>query len=429
MQWACSTRKRRTPLFPWLQLHRSDSAVPPHATRCKVSFALRTSDGIVRAVRRNQLLSLARQLLSHPTAPFHEERVARFIREFAAARGLRVRTDKFGNLMVCYRRGRGHRPVAFVAHMDHPGFEVTEDAAGGFVMTRFLGSVPRQYFRSGVRVRLFGADGEQRAAIWSVPDVDWGKEKLVRLKLKGTARRGDFGMWDLAPIKTDHRQIWSRACDDLAGCLVLLALLDDLVQSRASAAAYAVFTRAEEVGFNGAMGLIESRLVPQSAIVVSIESSKELPHAPLGQGPIIRVGDRAATFDSRVTMFLEEVASRVARMDRRFSFQRRLMDGGTCESTVFCHHGYRAGGVCLAMGNYHNLGPGEHIREEYVDAGDVQKMTQLLVEVVRRSNDYGRATRVLKQRLDVLFERGRRHLLQTARPTRPSATDVPGEIK
>lgn len=351
--------------------------------------------------------------------------MAQFIREFAIARGLRVRSDKFGNLVVCYRRGRGHRPVAFVAHMDHPGFEVAEDAAGGFVMTRFLGSVPREYFRPGGRVRLFGADGEQRATIWSVPDVDWRKEKLVRLRLKGTVRRGDFGMWDLPPVKTNHRLIWSRACDDMAGCLVLLAMLDDLVQSRVPAAAYAVFTRAEEAGFHGAMGLMKSRLIPRSAVVVSVESSKELPHAPMGQGPVIRVGDRAMTFDPRVTMFLEEVAARVARTDRRFMFQRRLMDGGTCESTVFCQHGCRAGGVCLAMGNYHNLGPGEHIREEYVDVGDVQKTVQFFVEVARRSNDYGRATRMLKQRLDAMFERGRRQLLQTSAAMRLPAP-VPG---
>ncbi|MBM3887973.1 MAG: aminoacyl-histidine dipeptidase, partial [Verrucomicrobia bacterium] len=62
-------------------------------------------------MRRNQLLSLARKLLTRPTAPYHEEHVAQFVREFAAARGLRVRADKFGNLVVRYGRGRGHRPV------------------------------------------------------------------------------------------------------------------------------------------------------------------------------------------------------------------------------------------------------------------------------------------------------------------------------
>ena len=116
--------------------------------------------------------------------------------------------------------------------------------------------------------------------------------------------------------------------------------------------------------------------------------------------------------------------ARVARTDRRFNYQRRLMDGGTCESTVFCHNGYRAGAVCLAMGNYHNLGPGEHIREEYVDVADMQKSVQFFVEVARRSNDYGRAPRLLKKRLDTLFERGRRQLLQTAPVIRLSRPDT-----
>jgi endoglucanase len=323
--------------------------------------------------------------------------VAQFVRAFAAARGLRVRADKFGNLVVRYRRGRGHRPVAFVAHMDHPGFEVLEEAAGSFVMTRFLGVVPRECFRPGVRVRLFGADGEQRARIWSVPDVDWNKEKLVRLHLKGPARRGDFGMWDLAPARSDAHLLWSRGCDDLIGCLVLLAMLEELVRHRVSATVHAVFTRAEEVGFNGALGLVKSGFIPRAAIVVGVESSKELPHAPMGHGPIVRVGDRVTTFDSRVTMFLEGVAARLAKADHRFTYQRRLMDGGTCESAVFHHYGYRAGGSCLAMGNYHNIGLGDHIREECVDIGDVQKMIRLFVEVARRSNERSEERRVGKE--------------------------------
>ena len=198
----------------------------------------------------------------------------------------------------------------------------------------------------------------------------------------------------------------------------------ELVRHRVSATIYAVFTRAEEVGFNGTLGLVKSRFIPRSAVVVGVESSKELPHAPMGHGPIVRVGDRVSTFDARVTMFLESVAARLAKTDRRFTYQRRLMDGGTCESTVFHHYGYRAGSACLALGNYHNLGPGEHIREEYVDIGDVQKMIHFFVEVARRSNEYARVTRTLKRHLDVLFERGRRHLVRTAAAMRePVATD------
>ena len=373
-------------------------------------------------MRRNQLLSLARQLLDQPTAPYHEEAVARFIREFALARGLPVRTDKFGNLLVRYRRGRGHRPVVFMAHMDHPGFEVIEDSEGGFAMTRFLGNVPREYFRIGARVRVIGGESEQVARIWSLPDVDWAREKLVRLRVRKPVRRGEFAMWDLPAVKCNHSVIRSRACDDLAGCLTLLGLLEELARNRVSAHVSAVFTRAEEVGFLGAMGAIKSGLIPSSAVLVSIETSKELPHAPVGAGPIIRVGDRATTFDARVTMFLEDVASRLAKSDRRFRYQRRLMDGGTCESAVLYHNGFRAGAVCIALGNYHNQGAGGRIREEYVDIGDLQQTVQLFVEVARRSNDFERVPRLLKRRLDLMFERGRRQLLSTAPTLRVHAS-------
>ena len=33
---------------------------------------------------------------------------------------------------------------------------------------------------------------------------------------------------------------------------------------------------------------------------------------------------------------------------------RRLMDGGVCEASAFCAAGYRASGLCIALGNYHN---------------------------------------------------------------------------
>jgi endoglucanase len=375
-------------------------------------------------MRRNQLLSLARQLLDQPTAPYHEEAVARFIREFALARGLPVRTDKFGNLMVRYRRGRGHRPVVFMAHMDHPGFEAIEDSEGGFVMTRFLGNVPRDHFRIGGRVRIFSESSEHVARIWSLPDVDWSREKLVRLRVRKPVRRGEFAMWDLPAVKCNHSVIRSRACDDLAGCLALLALLEELARNRISAHVSVVFTRAEEVGFLGAMGIIKSRLIPPSALVVSIETSKELSHALMGDGPIIRVGDRATTFDARVTMFLEDVAARLAKSDRRFRHQRRLMDGGTCESAVLYHNGFRAGAVCIALGNYHNQGAGGRIREEYVDIGDLQQAVQLFIEVARRSNDFDRVPRLLKKRLDLMFERGRRQLLSTAPALRVHAAAV-----
>jgi putative aminopeptidase FrvX len=45
---------------------------------------------------------------------------------------------------------------------------------------------------------------------------------------------------------------------------------------------------------------------------------------------------------------------RVAKQ-REIRARRMLMDGGTCEATVFARAGLRAGGLCIPLRNYHNM--------------------------------------------------------------------------
>ena len=72
---------------------------------------------MTRATRK-----IVRDLLSLPTAPFHENAVQDHVRVFAAHRKIPVRSDRYGNLILRYRKGRGIKPLALTAHMDHPGF-------------------------------------------------------------------------------------------------------------------------------------------------------------------------------------------------------------------------------------------------------------------------------------------------------------------
>ena len=59
--------------------------------------------------------------------------------------------------------------------------------------------------------------------------------------------------------------------------------------------------------------------------------------------------------------------------------QRCLMDGGSCEATAFVGFGFRAGGLCLPLGNYHNIGPGQRPRAEYVSVSDLEQLVTLTV--------------------------------------------------
>ena len=89
-------------------------------------------------MERRELLRLAKQVLSLPTAPYHEHEVQAFVLNYCRDLGLRVETDRAGNVIAKYQRGIRGAPLVFVAHMDHPGFE-----ALGPKRAEFLGGVPK----------------------------------------------------------------------------------------------------------------------------------------------------------------------------------------------------------------------------------------------------------------------------------------------
>ena len=278
------------------------------------------------------LLEIARSILAQPTAPFHEDAVrAEILMQLAQCPHVTAEVDDFGNVLARYRRGDGAARYAFAAHMDHPGY------VGG----EFLGGVPVEYREKNPPVRDFGT----------------------------------FAMWDLPAFELRDGCIFSRACDDLIGCAAIVALFHELEQAGAEACVHGLFTRAEEVGFVGAIHLAQSGRVPKTLTIVSLETSSEKGGpAQMGAGVIVRVGDRTSIFDDAATASLMDAAKRA-----EIGVQRCLMSGGTCEATAYQLYGYRSAGLCAARGNYHNCGPDLQIASEFVSAEDVAGMVRLMV--------------------------------------------------
>lgn len=340
------------------------------------------------AVADARLLSVARELLSCPTAPFHEEAPAAYVRKFAAGLGLSCTDDRCGNLLVEYRKGRPEGAVTLVAHLDHPGFEV-HALGGGEVRLRVFGNVPSR-FLVGSQVRCFNPDGSTaRVQITTVhPNPATGKVAEVSARVRGKTELGAFGMFDLPGVKVDSRFIRSRVLDNLAGCVAMCGVLERLVRSNAPAHLYALFTRAEEVGFAGAVAAAHDGTVPRDAPVISIEMSRRRPHGAVqGKGFVIRVGDKRSIFDGEFTGFLLHLAQTMAERERGFQFQKRIMDGGTCEATSFQAGGYRASGVVCPLGNYHNEAAAG-IGREYIRTSDFLGMTRFLDAVCRRIGEW-----------------------------------------
>jgi putative aminopeptidase FrvX len=114
--------------------------------------------------------------------------------------------------------------------------------------------------------------------------------------------------------------------------------------------------------------------------VLSLECSKALPEAPQGSGVIVRVGDRLSTFDDALTSTVRATAEAAG-----VTHRRKLMDGGVCEASVFCAAGYRASGLAVPLGNYHNAADdGSGIAPETVLVDDWLAEVDLLCALATR---------------------------------------------
>ena len=92
--------------------------------------------------RDTRALEILRELGERPAAPFHESAPAGYILETLKDIGLPADTDDYGNVIAHYRNFDGDDPpLALVAHMDHPGFEIVEASERGLLAVA-LGGVP-----------------------------------------------------------------------------------------------------------------------------------------------------------------------------------------------------------------------------------------------------------------------------------------------
>ncbi len=336
---------------------------------------------------REMSLEILRGLGACPAISFMEGPVATYVQRYLGGLGLSARSDSYGNLVI-HHSGRSQEresqpPIAFVAHMDHPGFEALE-REGEMVIARALGGVPEVCFAEGVPVRIILPDGTslpaQTAGAYGPRDqrmVSLAIEESLNLELPRAV------VLDLLDFEFDGELVRMRALDDLAGCAGILAALTILTSEEVSGEVYGVFTRAEEVGLLGARLLAQEGTLPEDTIVVSLEASRTLPGAAIGEGPVIRVGDASLTFDAEAEALLLKAREEITERRPNFKAQRQLMSGGTCEASAFRYYGYRATGIAFPLGNYHNATPEGGVGAEYIHIDDFIGGVELTVQAAR----------------------------------------------
>ncbi len=337
------------------------------------------------------------ELTSIPTAAGREHRVIAWLERWVAERpALQLRRDAAGNLIIERRDAPAPGAIPpraltlLTAHLDHPAFVVERIVAPAVVEASFRGGVMAPYFENA-RVALHTANGP-RIPGRVVESREASPFRLCVIELDehessaaAPAHLGDILTWDLPPANIENdRLLRAPACDDLAAVAAAVAALDQLIAHHPAANVAALFTRAEEIGFVGAIAACRLGTIPAGARVMALENSRAFADSPIGAGPIVRVGDRMSTFSPTLTRAIARLAERLAgesekakpnpeedggkqrgrpdeeqpshaRPPRPFRWQRKLMPGGACEATAFCAYGHDATCLCLPLGNYHNM--------------------------------------------------------------------------
>jgi putative aminopeptidase FrvX len=360
-------------------------------------------------------LEVLRQVAEIPTAPFHEEAVARYLAAKLQACGLTVRQDRFGNLLARYRRGPGARSVALVAHMDHPGL-VTSRVAGREVTAEVLGGVQPGVLAVGTPVRFYNGVGGHSGTVTAYLPASAERRATVRADVAGPVSVDSFGTLDIPALDERQGVLTLRAADDLAQCACLLLVAEGLATMTAPVDVTFVLTRVEEIGLVGATLVAQAGLLPRDAIVVSLECSRALPGAEIGKGPVIRVGDARQSFDPRGEALLlaarDELRRRAAGSEGpEVAVQRQLMSGGSCEASAFQAYGYITTGLVLPLGNYHNAGADGHSAPEVIHLLDLLGEVDLLLAALAETS---RPAPERRERFDALAGGVSPRLLTTA---------------
>ena len=350
---------------------------PAAAGVIEAEHVLRTISSlrVMRLPDEGAVVAMLERVASPPTVPYHEWRALDAIAAELRTLGLVVEADRYGQLFTHLANRSGpaaKRSLVFVAHTDHPGFEIVE-ANGSRGLARFRGGIDPKYFRTSfpVIVHRDGAgDGHRAQGVNYVSDPvlpDWSAG-YCEIHAERDLAVGDWAVLDMPAFERRGPELHLRSADDLAGCGLIIAMLGELRDETRPFDVHAVFTRAEESGLFGARLIAEDQRIPKDAYVVSVEASNSR-YAPAGAGIVVRAGDYHNTFSNEAERYLRVAQERIA--TRGIVAQRRLLPGGTCEASAFVRLGWVATGIALPNTGYHNAGADDRLVPEMIRIDDV----------------------------------------------------------
>ncbi len=378
------------------------------------------------------------EILSQPTAPYREEHVRRILEKILNEHSVPYFIDPIGNIIAGVAskaeylkavKTKSKDPLRMaIAHMDHPGFHGIKWLSKNELAFDWLGGSATQSLE-GRKVWLADHTGRLGHAEMLTFEPHESGRGILRGTLKVTEWKGQAldkntdpsatfaadtiygGFGFRAPFWQEGDLIYTSAADDLVGVFSIVSTLIDLHGEKPSAKKplkkskkkaskklvkfIGLLSRAEEVGFIGTLGHLElgwMKNPKRPLIVLSLETSRTLSGAEIGQGPVVRLGDRMNVFDPGLTYLFTQMAQTV--LPGRF--QRRIMDAGSCEGSAALAYGLPTIAISVPLGNYHNqsleggpdAGPPNSSAPEYVSLSDVEGMRTLIGALIHQPLDW-----------------------------------------
>lgn len=256
------------------------------------------------------LLEISKEFMLLEAASGYEKKMAYAMKNHLGAYSNNVTMDKAGNVIAKFEGTNSLAPTIMVfAHMDQLGFIVRKIDEDGLIQIDRLGGIPEKVLPA-LNVSISNIDGEYIPGVIAVKShhitpaeekykVDTITNLFVDVGASSKAQVVQAGIHIGCPAiykpsftKLMGNRICGTAVDNRCGCTALVAIAEQLAESKHESTIYIVGTVWEEFNLRGA--IIASRKIhPDIAICIDVTLNGDTPELKskfdtgLGRGPAV----------------------------------------------------------------------------------------------------------------------------------------------
>lgn len=256
------------------------------------------------------LLNTSKEFMLLEAASGYEKKMAYAMRDHLSVYSNDVTIDRAGNVIAKFEGTNSLAPTIMIfAHMDQLGFIVRKIEGDGLIQIDRLGGIPEKVLPA-LNVSVSNIDGEYIPGVIAVkshhitpPEEKYKVETVTNLFVDiGASSKeqvveagihiGCPAIYKPSFTKLMGNRICGTAVDNRCGCTALVAIAEQLTQSKHESTVYVVGTVWEEFNLRGA--IIASRKIhPDIAICLDVVLSGDTPELKskfevgLGRGPAV----------------------------------------------------------------------------------------------------------------------------------------------